>query len=331
MYTTRRLLPHAVNVSGWSHLWANVLQKGMHQCSRFPSVLEHIRALLRFFRNSTYKMFLKRHRDIPIDMKSLLNARCPTVAKWRFETLHDALTYLFHRRVLCQVYLSTDMFSSVQDVSLYKKCLDACRWDDFWSLISANLVYMCKPIEENRRWGLVCNCCANVRLLHKKALCQESSKRLKQASEFIRIKKAALYASLNVIDAVACEGVQWVYESLVLSVTASAFRVGLKFDFVHQLPYVLSHIDSQEGCVFVMEKIDVIGVDTLDDVTAHYITPILHCVQQGAAIGFISECCRSVATKFQNIPMSEFAEGYHRQTHLSLIRSPASKTPWMLA
>ena len=45
----------------------------------------------------------------------------------------------------------------------------------------------------------------------------------------------------------------------------------------------------------------------------------------------IDDACHELSQRLNMVSLCEFAEGYHRQTHITLRRSPISKTPWILA
>ena len=70
-------------------------------------------------------------------------------------------------RYICEMYLAVNIasyFQNFQDGELLKHVRDACQWADLWTFFKVYLEWVMTPLENARRWGLVCSCCAQLRL-----------------------------------------------------------------------------------------------------------------------------------------------------------------------
>ena len=96
-------------------------------------------------------------------------------AKWRYETLYDALKSLLamageFRQFLIQKVDS--ILKEFQDASLLKAVKEALSWSELWHFMSVFFTNIVSDLEMSRRWGLKCACraCQQMREEQKKQI-----------------------------------------------------------------------------------------------------------------------------------------------------------------
>ena len=57
---TRRWLPNAIRLAGWSHALGNIMKHTAEACVRWPAILDNMRTMVNFFRNATWRSYTKR-------------------------------------------------------------------------------------------------------------------------------------------------------------------------------------------------------------------------------------------------------------------------------
>ena len=134
-----RWLPHALRISGWSHVWGNLSKEIAHKYPRWPETLENMRALVGFWRGDTWrqhcKKVLRRTHAEDVDLKALDNT-CRTMAKWRYETIDQAMSDLLCLRIVCEKHVCADWFADAQDREQLKEVLDACSDHQLWRFMA---------------------------------------------------------------------------------------------------------------------------------------------------------------------------------------------------
>ena len=56
----RRLFWNCMRVAGWCHSWSNLMKDVVKVCPRWPVILEQLQCLVLFWRNKTWRQFLKK-------------------------------------------------------------------------------------------------------------------------------------------------------------------------------------------------------------------------------------------------------------------------------
>ena len=113
--TTTRLLPNALRISGWSHGWGNLMSDVARVCPKWPTILDQLRTLVSFWRNATWRRWVKRAlvgTDIDESMFEHCNAN---LANWRYQTIPQTMEALLPFRKVCEEHLTVEMFGNVQD------------------------------------------------------------------------------------------------------------------------------------------------------------------------------------------------------------------------
>ena len=159
-------MPNALQVCGWSHLFGNLMKSAAYATSNWPILLRGMRILCNFFRNDSWRQNIKdKLRGKVPSIDALLLSFTSTLAKWRFETLHDVQQSLLRLRVLCQEHLkdACSLFKDFQEPQTLKDFATACKWDHLWQWMASFFRFVLRPLEKGRRWGLLCACCEEER------------------------------------------------------------------------------------------------------------------------------------------------------------------------
>ena len=127
-----RAFPRALRVYGWSHFIGNIMKSTANRLDSWPLYLRHLRELCRFFRNDSYRQHIRRRlRTLPAHLKVLLKkAFTAGFAKWRYETLAEALRQIGNLIEVCRL-LSPELFAGAQDEEQIARVMEACRGTKF--------------------------------------------------------------------------------------------------------------------------------------------------------------------------------------------------------
>ena len=148
----------------------------------------HIRALCKFLRNETHRnqIILKLKSIYPCVVKLLVSFNV-SLAKWRYEILHDSERDLLKVCDLLtkHVIKLPNMFASSQEHEVVVVFFKACNCTELWSFMHASFWFAIFRMEKARRCGLVCECLKDVYDRGLKPHCPYSSRRMHQARAYI--------------------------------------------------------------------------------------------------------------------------------------------------
>ena len=153
----RRVFRKAMRLAGWSHQKGNLMKKSAGRFSKWPRFLGNMRVLCKTFRNKTYRLHIRRHAKDLLPSPTSLKSFTAGFAKWRYETVPVTLTQLVELRTLCE-RLDPKLFKDPQDKEEMKRFFEACRDAEFWRWAAASNKEVFLPLEESRRWGMICEC-----------------------------------------------------------------------------------------------------------------------------------------------------------------------------
>jgi hypothetical protein len=195
-----RLFSNAIRISGWSHMFGNLMKHALHCMSNWPQYLQSCRVLCRFFRVESYrKEIIAQLKGVYPDVVTLLKRFTARLAKWRYETMHTVLAALVPLRRLCQDYLCNVVAMlgpHFKETEHLAEVQTACKWGELCIFFYTFFNRVMEPLELARRWGLVCACCQANRHLFggpKHSKCPRSSRRSREARRFL----AQLISSFN--------------------------------------------------------------------------------------------------------------------------------------
>ena len=184
----RRLFFRALRISGWSHLWAGVIEKMAHALPEWPHMIELARLCIRFLRVQSWrKWWIKCLKGTGVDT-SPLTTTPPSMAEWRYETVCNVFPHLAKLRTLWQHHLRREWWVNPRNRNEVGAAID-CQHDDFfWEFVEVSSKMVWEDASHNRRWGLVCACDEHVRERQEGKLnisCDWNSRRLADAGGHI--------------------------------------------------------------------------------------------------------------------------------------------------
>ena len=248
-------------------------------------------------------------------------------AKWRFETIDVVLEQVGNIRSFCEVHCKADLFGKVKNTTLLKDMLAACSSGWLWSWVVVVYRLVVHPLENIRRWGLVCPCClrrdpsgGRVR-----AACPRASRRLHEAWQYLREEAQKLRDMARSLTLAVCERQDLMMEVRRMLVTAADLLL-VKFKYLSQVPWSFACADNAEVCAQIVEEINSKPINLHEPLTQHiaanYSGDII-AVRDG---GEPSDALRHEISCLRNTPLDEsLGEGFHRSTHLVVREGAASK------
>ena len=155
-----RLFERALRIAGWSHTLGGVMKGVAEGMPQWPSSLEQMRHLVKFYKNNTHRNHIRRKlksRLRPEVDKQLIHFTAG-FAKWRYETIYECLRQLLDVREVSELPLPSELFPNPQDAVEVTNVMAACRDRPFWRWVSASFTKIFRDLEYLRRWGMVCEC-----------------------------------------------------------------------------------------------------------------------------------------------------------------------------
>jgi len=209
---TRRWLPNAIRLAGWSHSLGNTMKHTAEASARWPVMLDHMRVVVNFLRNSSWRTWIKRALSLNppenVDLKVLDKFEAQSLAKWRYETVVATMGILCRYRALCEHHIHPEWFQNAQDKEELKKVFQACADKFFWKFMEVGHREVFWPTEYIRHWGM---CCSHADCLQKRrdgakhVKCDGNGRRLHEAWEFLKTEANKLKTRSQQITAAECE------------------------------------------------------------------------------------------------------------------------------
>ena len=243
--------------AGWSHLFANLMKYAMTKCRKWQMLLSALRELVQFLRNESYRKHAAQHLKtlVPSAAKILASFNA-SFAKWRYETLAQVMETLLAYSDICRMLPRIqDSFKRLHDPQSFKLVLEACGWPELWAFLNVWSECILKPLEEARRWGLVCSCCSPVNRLAKNAKRPQASRRLAEARDRISALLHHLEQTRIHLDLMMCSGFQWLFEDVCSALTALIAMMMVKFAWLSQIPYKFVNADNQLCALELTEQV----------------------------------------------------------------------------
>lgn len=212
-----RLFPFTLRIAGWGHKFGDLMKEACKCISIWPSPLQGIRVMVRFFRDRGWRKQIVRvlHGVFP-EAKALLERFRATFIKWRYETIAVALSELSRLKYLCETYLKDVEYvfgDGFQDKQLLQDVKSTCKWKELWAFVSAFHKKVTWPLDRSRRWGLMCTCHAHEREVDqiKHFKCDRNSRRLPEARQFLQDAYDDLTDTAQRLTLDECESYGWLY------------------------------------------------------------------------------------------------------------------------
>ena len=209
---SRRWLPNAVRVGGWSHGWGNVMKTGSAKCSQWPQRLSQMQVLTSFLRNETWRTYIakscKQIGAAGVEMDALTHT-VHGFAKWRYETIGNVMRDLLKLRSACR-HVRAEWFQNPQDKEQLKECLAACADEELWDFMEVAHREVFAKCEGCRHWGMVCDCPEHQEKRREGGVvhvpCWWNSRRLQGAWEFITDRCREFQHRSRTITRAECAG-----------------------------------------------------------------------------------------------------------------------------
>jgi hypothetical protein len=275
---SRRLMPKALRIGGWSHSISHTMETVCKVFSSWPSHLRSIRTLCNTLRNGSYRRHIARKlASVVVGASGLLKNFTANVAKWRFETLSECARQLVKVREICE-QLERSNFDGVADECEMADFITACKNKAFWRFIAVLYCYLLNPLEGFRRWGLLCPCHEAERHrdrgeAKKFRHCIWNSRRLRQVPAKIAEVLASMKDQAGRVTVQDCEGDAQLQSELVNAIRVGSVDLDTRTKYHGSLPWAFSRGDTQEGARKVIElyrslppdQHDALTVDTFRD------------------------------------------------------------------
>jgi len=330
---SRRWIPRALRISGWSHAWGNISKACAEKIVQWPSVLEKMRALIGFFRVATWRTHvakcLRQAGAEPVHVKAVEEFAC-NIAKWRYETVEHSMAELLQVRTTCQRFIRAEWFSNPQDREQLKAVLDACGDEWLWRFIAVTHKQCFQPIELSRHWGMVCNHpeCKDKRDAGQKHVpCWGNSRRLAEAVDFVTGQAAAWKAEAIGVSVDDCEGDVALRSQVQTTKRQMASSAKQRFAYLRDPPWSAVLCLSVEGAKNVVSQVESRPLADHDDLTRDIVQRVGQSIRKRARGEDVDPELARECKRLKTSPLDEGAgEGYHRSANKELKRADASST-----
>ena len=144
-----RLMPRALKIPGWSHLWSNMIKHACYCVTNWLVLLPGMRNLTKFFRNESWRLHIVTTLESEFPgVRKLLESFSASMTKWRYETVFVVIEALLKLRYLCQTFLinASKMFNDFKGAVLLSDFVTCCKWDHLWEFMDAFLNSLHAPL-----------------------------------------------------------------------------------------------------------------------------------------------------------------------------------------
>ena len=131
-------MPNAVHLPDWCHLTSNGLCLALNNVPSWPAKLDALRSVIDFLKIQDYRNafqdFLLEERQS--EHAKLLTSFHGSFARWRYNTVADALAAVVKVRPVCERYACKSIWGEVQDASRLASFLRVCADAHFWRRVA---------------------------------------------------------------------------------------------------------------------------------------------------------------------------------------------------
>jgi hypothetical protein len=118
-------------------------------------------------------------------------------------------------------------------------------------------------LELTRRWGLLCACCKELRILGKKNLrCIQSSRRLHQARERVTMTMTSLNDGGRAINVAECDDLPWLVAQMSFCQRKLAQELRGKARYLWVVPWLIVLADDPEEARKCAEQLRALNLGT---------------------------------------------------------------------
>ena len=287
-----RLTPHALTMSGWSHMFGNIMKGYLKRHPLWPSLLTKIRSCCKFFRNGTFREHLiSKLKGSVVGVEKLLKHFSAKIAKWRYETAAVVFLALNKLRELIQGSLRdvVALFdNTVQDKKELAVVQTSFRDTYLWDFISVSYNSAFEKLESSRRWGLVCSCCSPLRNSGgpKQSKCGRSSRRLHEAREFMNSLSASLLQTAGGLVLERCGGDQELLRWTSFSLRGAIVDLAHKGHQYNKVPCLVAEADKPEIAKLCCEQLRAVPDERLTPLLLELRESCLEALEVSAGLNY---------------------------------------------
>ena len=325
-----RLFSKSIRISGWSHGFGNLAKGAAWTWNRFSEMLDDVKVLCRFWRNKTWKLHVKkalRHRD-DLDL-TILDKRVPDLAKWRYQTLMVVFGSLLQFRTICENDFRPEWFADAQEKETLAGVWKACKTPILWRYMAASHREVYKPIERQRRWGMICTCPEHIRMRQegkRNINCYWNGRRLPEAWDYIQDQSAQMRARTRTLTLHDVEGDRELYPVIKKMLDFAASQGKGRTKFYGVAPWSFARAGTRQGAKEFLDMVAKYPIEQHDDITIGLMRDFGYMLQQFVAGEDADPALIEGIRVFNTVANLDEArgEGYHKEPTLEKKRAPAS-------
>ena len=229
-----RLLPLALRISGWSHLFGNPMKFIAKSHPAWPSILSACRDLVAFYRMTGWRDAGGRCDLVPLGH---FNAG---FTKWRSETIAVCFSELDRMADISRHGVREEFFQHFQDRDLLIRVLRHCTDGPLWDLIHGASGNIFGPLEKGRRWGMTCECpdhIADRQRGVKHISCKHNGRKLRTAFKEASDMSSDMLQLGRCLPLEACNGNEVVNVQLRRMLLVGAAELKLRTKYLGLVPW----------------------------------------------------------------------------------------------
>ena len=306
----RRLFQYALRLSGWGHLWGNLMKSMAENGTRWETSLTQLRAMVAFLRVASWRKTIQRFlkaRGIPDAELAELDHFSATTAKWRYQTIAFCMASISRCRAAL-AHVVPEMFANVKDRVTIEGALNAINDEFFLPYVTCASREVFGPAEGCRHWGMVCPCHVAERHEGKKHIhCWRNGKRLAEVRKFVKDQIAEVHHKARHLPLEAAENRQDVHKGITFHLMAEESGLRMRSKYYSKVPWLFSEADTAEGAEECMKQVRSIALELHDPLTQLIVREI------GGAVDVVAEGgdpSPAVAARVEFMKLASLEEGW---------------------
>jgi len=324
-----RLFPNACRISGWSHMFGNIMRFTAQSCPSWPDILTGLREQVEFWRNESWRKHVQnsaRLRGVP---DAGLKSFRASFAKWRYETIAAVTKELARVRVYAENVVEVELFQHAQDREKVTKAIGRCKDKKLQIFTEVTEKLLWGPLEAARRWGMTCECEQHVRDrkdgMHHIS-CPRNGRKLGVAWDFIQTLATDLEETATNLTEEMCEGDKDVCRFLHDMCLQAAAALRLRGKYLGVVPWRFAGAGDPKVAAFCVEQVKSRPLSDHDPVTRKIWGLLQADLEQRAQGGDITPALQHMLDRMGDISLDESGgEGFHRSTNHEHCRARAAK------
>ena len=149
--------PLATFITGWHHLWDNIVIKVLESLDWWDDYLTDLKACIAFLRMDTYRFELSDNPKKEGYDESYIKKKPTKVAHWRWQTLYAVHQWFLNASDGLRAAWSMALFKTVKMRARLRVCDKCMMSEEFWERLCV-VWEIVKPANEIRTWGAGCPC-----------------------------------------------------------------------------------------------------------------------------------------------------------------------------